>query len=57
MRVDLCQIRTFAALLREVGDDLVILRGGMAAKSRAAALAHLQPHPGGPPLLAVATGP
>ena len=45
MRVDLCQIRTFAGLLREVGHDLVILRGGMGAKSRAAALAHLQPHP------------
>ena len=29
----------------------------MGAKSRAAALARLQPHPGGPPLLAVATSP
>ena len=29
----------------------------MGAKSRAAALARLQPQPGGPPLLAVATGP
>lgn len=34
-----------------------ILRGGMGAKARAAALARLQPQPGGPPLLAVATGP
>jgi len=29
----------------------------MGAKDRAAALARLQPQPGGPPLLAVATGP
>jgi len=29
----------------------------MGAKSRAAALARLRPHPGGPPLLIVATGP
>jgi superfamily II DNA or RNA helicase len=29
----------------------------MGAKDRAAALARLQPEPGGPPLLAVATGP
>ena len=33
------------------------LRGGMGAKSRAAALARLQPQPGGPPLLVVGTGP
>ena len=44
-------------LLREAGHDPVILRGGMGAKSRAVALARLQPQPGGPPLLAVATGP
>ena len=37
-------------------DRPVILRGGMGAKSRTAALARLQPHPGGPPLLVVATG-
>jgi superfamily II DNA or RNA helicase len=43
-------------LLREAGHDPVILRGGMGAKSRAAALARLQPRTGGPPLLAVATG-
>ena len=35
----------------------MILRGGMGAKARAAALARLQPDPGGPPLLIVATGP
>jgi hypothetical protein len=35
----------------------VILRGGMGARDRTAALARLQPQPGGPPLLAVATGP
>jgi superfamily II DNA or RNA helicase len=43
--------------LRATGYDPVILRGGMGAKARAAALARLQPQPGGPPLLAVATGP
>jgi len=35
----------------------VVLRGGMGAKSRAAALTRLKPRPDGPPLLAVATGP
>jgi hypothetical protein len=50
-------LEKFAGLLREAGHDPVILRGGMGAKSRAAALARLQPLPGGPPLLAVATGP
>jgi hypothetical protein len=35
----------------------VILRGGMGAKARSAALARLQPQPGGRPLLAEATGP
>jgi superfamily II DNA or RNA helicase len=50
-------LEKFAGLLREAGHDPVILRGGMGAKSRAAALARLQPQPGGPPLLAVATGP
>jgi hypothetical protein len=45
MRVDLCRFRTFAGLLRELGHDLVFLSGGMGANSRAAALAHLQPHP------------
>ena len=40
-----------------MGHDPVILRGGMGAKDRAAALARLSRKPGGPPLLAVATGP
>jgi superfamily II DNA or RNA helicase len=43
--------------LRAAGHDPVVLRGGMGAKDRAAALARLRPQPGGPPLLAVATGP
>ena len=50
-------LERFADLLREAGHDPVILRGGMGAKSRAAALARLQPQLGGPPLLVVATGP
>jgi hypothetical protein len=50
-------LERLADLLRDAGHDPVILRGGMGAKSRAAALARLQPQPGGPPLLAVATGP
>jgi superfamily II DNA or RNA helicase len=50
-------LEKFAGLLHEAGHDPVILRGGMGAKSRAAALARLQPQPGGPPLLVVATGP
>jgi superfamily II DNA or RNA helicase len=50
-------LEKFAGLLREAGHDPVVLRGGMGAKSRAAALARLQPQPGGPPLLVVATGP
>ena len=43
--------------LRALGHDPVILRGGMGAKTRAAAIARLTRQPGGPPLLAVATGP
>jgi hypothetical protein len=46
-----------ADALRGMGHDPVVLRGGMGAKARATALAQLQPQPGGPPLLAVATGP
>jgi hypothetical protein len=46
-----------AIVLRERGWDPVILRGGMGAKARAAALARLHPQPGAPPLLVVATGP
>jgi superfamily II DNA or RNA helicase len=44
-------------VLRAMGHDPVVLRGGMGAKARAAALDRLQAQPGGPPLLAVATGP
>ena len=47
----------FTDALRARGHDPVVLRGGMGAKARAAALARLQPQPGGPPLLVVATGP
>jgi superfamily II DNA or RNA helicase len=43
--------------LRAMGHDPVILRGGMGARDRAAALTRLQPQPGGPPLLVIATGP
>lgn len=46
-----------AASLREGGHDPVVLRGGMGARTRAAALARLAPQPAGPPLLVVATGP
>jgi hypothetical protein len=50
-------LETIAGALRDLGHDPVTLRGGMGAKDRAAALARLTPHPDGPPLLAVATGP
>ncbi|MGH3406991.1 MAG: TOTE conflict system archaeo-eukaryotic primase domain-containing protein, partial [Streptosporangiaceae bacterium] len=46
-----------AEALRDRAHDPVVLRGGMGAKARAAALARLRPEPGGPPTLAVATGP
>jgi superfamily II DNA or RNA helicase len=46
-----------AGALHEHGKDPVILRGGMGAKARKTALARLDPQPGGPPLLVVATGP
>ena len=46
-----------ARALRDGGREPVILRGGMGAKARAAALLRLQPEPEGPPLLVVATGP
>jgi hypothetical protein len=42
--------------LRNAGHDLVVLRGGMRAKARAAALARFDYQPGQPPLLAIATG-
>ena len=48
---------TIASALRALGHDPVILKGGMGAKDRAAALPRLTPKAGGPPLLAVATGP
>jgi superfamily II DNA or RNA helicase len=50
-------LETIAGALRALGHDPVILKGGMGAKDRAAALARLSPQPGGLPLLAVATGP
>jgi superfamily II DNA or RNA helicase len=45
-----------AGMLGELGHDPVVLRGGMGAKARAAALARLEPDPAGKPLLIVATG-
>jgi superfamily II DNA or RNA helicase len=50
-------LETIATALRALGHDPVILKGGMGAKDRAAALARLIPQPDGPALLAVATGP
>jgi superfamily II DNA or RNA helicase len=46
-----------ASALRGHGYDPVVLRGGLGAKARTAALARLQPLPGQPPLLVIATGP
>jgi superfamily II DNA or RNA helicase len=46
-----------AQALRAMNYDPVVLRGGMGARNRAAALQRLQPRPGWPPLLVVATGP
>jgi superfamily II DNA or RNA helicase len=46
-----------SSALREHGHDPVMLRGGMGAKARTAALARLDPQPDHPPLLIVATGP
>jgi len=45
------------AELSQRGHEPVVLRGGMGAKSRAAALARLVPQTDGPPLLVVATEP
>jgi superfamily II DNA or RNA helicase len=50
-------VAQLADALRNRGHDPVILRGGMGAKARSAALARLRPQPDSPPLLAVATGP
>jgi superfamily II DNA or RNA helicase len=49
-------LERFATLLRDNGHDPVVLRGGLSAKARAAALARLRPDPDGPPLIVVATG-
>jgi superfamily II DNA or RNA helicase len=48
---------SLAEALRGTGFDPVVLRGGMGAKARAAAGQRLQPPPGAPPVLVVATGP
>lgn len=50
-------LERFNELLRGLDHDLVVLRGGMGAKARTAALERLNPQPGEPPLLVVATGP
>jgi superfamily II DNA or RNA helicase len=50
-------IDQLAAALRDNGPDPVILRGGMGARARAAAIARLHASPGEPPLLVIATGP
>ncbi len=50
-------LNALAAALQAIGHHPVVLRGGMTARARAAALARMQPRPGGPPLLVVATGP
>jgi len=52
-------VARLAGALRGEGRDPVVLRGGMGAKVRAAAFERLElePIPGGPPLLVVATGP
>ena len=48
-------LHALADMLRELGHDPVQLKGGMGTKERAAALRRLEPQPGGPPLLAIAT--
>jgi superfamily II DNA or RNA helicase len=50
-------VETFADALQGKGFDPVVLRGGMGAKARKAALARLTPNDGETPLLVVATGP
>lgn len=49
-------VELIAEALRQMGHDPVVLRGGMGAKARAAALRRLEPEVGRP-LLVVATGP
>ena len=53
----IAHLQKLADELAGMGHDPVVLRGGMGAKNRTAALARLQPQPGSPPLLVVATGP
>ena len=53
----IAHLQKLADALGGMGYDPVVLRGGMSAKNRSAALARLQPQPGSPSLLAVATGP
>jgi superfamily II DNA or RNA helicase len=50
-------LHNLADALQAMGYDPILLRGGMGAKNRAEALSRLQPQPGSPPLLVVATGP
>jgi superfamily II DNA or RNA helicase len=50
-------LQALTEMLRQLGHDPVVLRGGMGAKERTAALKRLETRPGEPPLLAVATGP
>jgi len=50
-------VERLAEALRSQGHDPVVLRGGMGAKVRAAAMQRIEPRAGGPPLLVVATGP
>jgi superfamily II DNA or RNA helicase len=50
-------VEALAGALRAEDLDPVVLRGGMGAKVRAAALKRLEPSAGGPALLVVATGP
>jgi superfamily II DNA or RNA helicase len=49
-------LELLAQMLRDRGRDPVVLRGGMGVKTRAAALARLDPTTTDTPLLAVATG-
>ena len=53
----IAHLQKLAEAMEALGYEPVVLRGGMGAKSRSAALARLQPQPGSPPLLVVATGP
>ena len=49
-------LKLLETVLRERGFDPVVLRGGMGAKARAAALTRLRPRDDGDRLLAIATG-